>query len=388
MIVGKYMIKTLANFLISKNKFDTRTNYGIACGIIGIFFNILLFLIKLSLGTIMNSLAITADGFNNLSDSGSSIITIVSFVFSSKKADEDHPYGHGRYEYISGLIISFGVLLIALQFLIEAIKKIIDPQTINYSLSYVFILVIAICIKLYMAYYNLTTAKKIHSLTIKASGIDSIADALTTLVILISLLIYHYININIDGYASLLVSLLILKTAYQTSKDTINHLVGKAPDRSLIKKIEMIVKDHPLIIDMHDLMIHDYGFDNLIATLHVEVDANNDLLTIHDQINTIEEKIKNELNCQITIHIDPIVIDDQRLNDLRVIIQDYLNDLSIKLSYHDLRIIKKDNIEIVYFDVIVPYTCEINENMIINELDEQIIKYDPNLKVDIKIDHC
>lgn len=377
------LIFLLLNKLVKRND---RQNYGIACGIVGIILNVLLFIAKIAIGFISGSIAITADAFNNLSDVGSSAISLLGFILAGKKPDPHHPFGHGRFEYVAGLIVSLLIILMGIELLIGSFKKIINPDPINFSITLIIILVIAIFVKLYMAYYNFNVGKKINSLTIIAAGKDSLADVFATSIVMISTLIFYYLDLNIDGYAGLIVALFILKTGYQSAKETINPLLGQQPNPHLIEQIKAIIKEHPEIIGIHDLIVHDYGHESLMVTLHAEVSANSDILTMHDVINEAEEQIKEALQCHATIHMDPIVNDDEYTNQLQEKILNELKEMDTRISIHDFRLIKSKQHPKLFFDVTVPYGIETDDELLKIKIIEMIKKINNKLQINIEID--
>jgi len=380
------MVKLIFLLLNKLKNHNDRQNYGIACGIAGIVLNVLLFIAKIIIGFISGSIAITADAFNNLSDVGSSTISLLGFVLAGKKPDPHHPFGHGRFEYVAGLIVSLMIILMGLELLIGSFKKIINPEPISFSVTLIIVLVVAIFVKLYMAYYNFTIGKKIDSLTIIAAGKDSLSDVLATTIVMISTLIFYYLKLNIDGYAGLLVALFILKTGYQSAEETINPLLGQAPNPKLIQQIKEIIKEYPEISGIHDLIVHDYGHDSLMVTLHAEVSANSDILTMHDVINEAEEKIKETLQCHATIHMDPIVNDDEYTNQLKQKILNKLEKMDERISIHDFRLIKSKHHPKLFFDVTVPYDIQTNDEELKIEITEMINSLNSNLQINIEID--
>ena len=315
-LLAKKYIKNYENI----NNPETRHLYGMLCGIVGIILNILLFAFKFLAGTLSHSIAITADAFNNLSDAGSSFITLAGFKLASEKPDSDHPYGHGRIEYLSGLGVSFLILLMATELFKSSIKKIVSPEETVCSVIVITILLASILVKLYMAHYNKCTGQKIDSTALLATATDSKSDAISTSLVLLSTLIAHFTGLHIDGYAGLLVAIFIFYSGIQAAKDTINPLLGQAPDKEFVAKIEELVTSHDLILGIHDIMVHDYGPGRVVVSLHAEVPADGDILEMHDLIDHIENDLSSECNCEAVIHMDPISINDPETNELKEII--------------------------------------------------------------------
>ncbi|MEA5018617.1 MAG: cation diffusion facilitator family transporter [Erysipelotrichaceae bacterium] len=380
------MINLIYYFLKRRNQNDMRQNYGMACGILGILLNVLLFAFKLTIGLLSGFISITADAFNNLSDSASSLLTLVGFKIAGKKADNDHPFGHGRFEYIVGMIIALLIMLVGFELLIASIRKIINPTPFNYDLIVLLVMLAGIIVKLYMSYYNFKIAKLINSTTIMTVFNDSLMDVISSSIVLVAVLISHFFTINIDGYAGIIVALFILNTGYQSLKSTINPLLGQPPNPTYIEKIKLILADYPQILAYHDLIIHDYGPLNLMVSLHVEVDADSDLLVMHNIINDIEEDIKTALECQVIIHIDPIAINDPVTDKLYQTVLAIIKEINSELSIHDFRVVKRSKQNKVYFDVMVPFTLKSSDHklsdMILDKLHEPLKGYQINLQID------
>ena len=302
------MITILEKILI-KNEYDDnkrRNIYGAMCGFLGIFLNVVLFAVKFAAGTVSRSISITADAFNNLSDAGSSIISLIGFRLAGKKPDPEHPFGHGRMEYVSGLIISFVILIMAYELIRSSIAKIIHPEETEFSITIIVILVISILVKLYISFYNYRIGKKINSTAMRATAFDSISDMVSTFVVLLGLVISHYANVNIDGYCGVIVSLFIFYVGFSSIKDTISPLLGQAPSKEYVDDIYSIVMCDERILGIHDIIVHDYGPGRKIVSLHAEVPSTCSITEIHDLIDGIEHRLADELNCDATIHMDPV----------------------------------------------------------------------------------
>lgn len=308
------MIKLLIRFFIQNSEQtdvpEVREKYGILSGIVGIFFNILLFSLKFLAGLLSGAISIIADAFNNLSDAGSSIITMIGFRISTQEADSDHPFGHGRSEYIAGLIVSIIILIMAFELIHSSFMKILHPEPVSFTPIVLLILAVSILVKLYMYCYNTYISKKIASTALRATATDSFSDCLATSAVLLAMLVSHFLSVNIDGYCGILVGLFILWGGIQAARDTISPLLGQAPDPKFIQNIRSIVAQYPEVLGTHDLIVHDYGPGRRMISLHAEVPAKGDILKLHDTIDNIERRLQKELCCSAVIHMDPIMNDD------------------------------------------------------------------------------
>lgn len=365
----------------------TRQLYGMLCGIVGIFLNILLFLGKLLAGTLSHSIAITADAFNNLSDAGSSFITLAGFKLAASKPDSDHPYGHGRIEYLSGLFVSMLILLMAFELVKSSFEKIIHPTETTFNAVILVILIASILVKLYMAFYNHSVGKKIDSAALFATATDSRSDTLSTLLVLVSSLLAHFTNIQIDGYCGLLVGLFIFYSGFQAAKDTISPLLGQAPDKEFVDKVEEIVMRHSLILGIHDMMVHDYGPGRVMVSLHAEVSANGDILEIHDLIDHIENELHEVLQCEATIHMDPLVQDDPVIIETKERVARIILEIDDSLHFHDFRMVKGPTHTNVIFDILVPYRFAIPDDELVSMVKHKIQEMDSSYFAVIKVDH-
>lgn len=337
-----------------------RNKYGVLCGIVGIILNTFMFGIKFLAGILSNSASITADAFNNLSDSGSSLVSILGFKLASQKPDKDHPFGHGRFEYISGLAVSFIIILMGIELARDSVYKIFNPNQVRLTAVSAIILCLSILIKLYMAYYNNKIGKKINSAAMKAASADSISDVVSTTTVLLCMLLSYFTEIKIDGFCGLAVSLFIIKTGVSTAGETINPLLGQPPKKEFVDEIHNIVMSYPQVIGMHDLVVHDYGPGRTMVSLHAEVPENSDLLETHDCIDNIEKLLCEKLNCNVVIHMDPVVENDEFSNNLKETITGYLKEtVDLTVSLHDFRIVRGNTHTNIIFDVVIPcdYKC-------------------------------
>ena len=353
-----------------------RQQYGTLSGLTGICLNILLFLGKLVAGTVSGSIAITADAFNNLSDAGSSVVTLIGFRLAGQKPDRHHPFGHGRVEYLSGLAVSVVILLMGFELGKTSFEKILSPAPVEFSLLPVIILPVSILVKGWMYLFNRKLGKKLDSAAMMATAADSLSDMVSTGVVLLGTLIGHFFNIQLDGWLGILVAVFILYTGYNSMKDTIDPLLGQAPEKNLVEEIEEIVLAHPLVHGMHDLIVHDYGPGRLILSLHAEVPAHGDLLIIHDEIDNIEHELQDKLNCSATIHIDPIVTDNKEVNEMRTQIEEITRNLDRRLSIHDFRMVEGPSHTNLIFDIAAPFECKLTNVEITNLLKERIRNMD------------
>lgn len=365
---------------------EVRARYGMLCGGAGICFNIFLFFIKFIAGAISHSIAITADAFNNLSDAGSSLIALFGFRLASSKPDVDHPYGHGRIEYLSGLMVSVLIVFMGYELLTSSINRIIKPEATTYSPLVFGILVVSILVKFYMFVFNNSVGRKIHSATLLATGTDSLSDVVSTSAVLGCSLISHFFRINLEGYCGMIVGLLILYAGYQAAKETISPLLGKAPDPELVTEIRKIVMSDDDVLGIHDLMVHDYGPGRLFISLHAEVPADGDMLTLHDSIDNLERALGEKLHCKAVIHMDPICNKDAETILHREEMERYIKTLSDKLSLHDFRIVKGPTHTNLIFDVLSPYDCPISDEELIANLKNHIASMEGNFYGVITLD--
>lgn len=370
------MITFLASLFIKDSKNykepSVRQAYGVLSGAVGIGLNILLFFGKWLAGTISGSIAITADAFNNLSDAGSSIITLIGFRLSGQEPDPEHPFGHGRMEYISGLLVSIAILVMGFELIWSSIGKLRSPEPIESSTLVFGILIASILVKLYMFFYNHSLSKKIESAAMKATSVDSLSDTVATTLVLIATLISKYTGLLLDGWFGILVGLFILYTGGSTLKETIDLLLGQPPKQEFIDEIKEIVLGHSMVHGVHDLIVHDYGPGRVMISLHAEVDVNGDIQDIHEQIDHIEHELQKKLHCSATIHMDPIVTDDKEVLAMKAKVEEMVHFLDESFSMHDFRMVKGSTRTNLIFDVEVPRKTSYTDNEIVNWLKERI----------------
>lgn len=370
------MITFLASLFIKDSKNykepSVRQAYGVLSGAVGIGLNILLFFGKWLAGTISGSIAIIADAFNNLSDAGSSIITLIGFRLSGQEPDPEHPFGHGRMEYISGLLVSVAILVMGFELIGSSIGKLRSPEPIESSALVFGILIVSILVKLYMFFYNHSLSKKIESAAMKATSVDSLSDTVATTLVLIATLISKYTGLLLDGWFGILVGLFILYTGGSTLKETIDLLLGQPPKQEFIDEVKEIVLGHSMVHGVHDLIVHDYGPGRVMISLHAEVDVNGDIQDIHEQIDHIEHELQEKLHCSATIHMDPIVTDDKEVLAMKAKVEEMVHFLDESFSMHDFRMVRGSTRTNLIFDVEVPRKTSYTDNEIVNWLKERI----------------
>ena len=365
-----------------------RQRYGILCGIVGICLNIFLFGGKLFVGWLSNSIAIMADAFNNLSDAGSSLITVIGFKLADKKPDISHPFGHGRIEYIAGLAVSALIVVMGVQLLKSSIEKIISPAYTDdgYFVLTVCILVFSILLKVYMAFYNLKTGKLINSEAMKATATDSLSDTIATFVVLISSVISHYSCVNIDGYAGVIVALFIISAGIGAAKDTINPLLGQTPDPEIVKEIRDVVLSHKEVCGIHDMVVHDYGPGRFMVSLHAEVPGDRNIFEIHDVIDGIENEIFEKYHCEATIHMDPIDVNNPIVNEVKKKTAELVKSIDEGITIHDFRMVPGSTHTNCIFDAVIPFECKKSDDEIKDSINNKIKEIDPSYIAVVRID--
>ena len=370
------MITFLASlFIKDRRNYDSpavRQAYGVLSGAVGIGLNILLFLGKWIAGTLSGSIAITAYAFNNLFDAGSSIITLIGFRLSGQAPDPEHPFGHGRMEYISGLLVSVAILVMGFELIWSSFGKLRDPEPIESSALVLGILLASILVKVYMFYYNRSLSKKLDSAAMKATSVDSLSDTVATTLVLIATVISKYTGLILDGWFGILVGIFIVYTGGSTLKETIDLLIGQPPKKEFIDEIREIVLGHSLVYGVHDLIVHDYGPGRRMISLHAEVAVDGDIQDIHEQIDHIEHELQEKLNCSATIHMDPIVTDDKEVLEMKAKVEAMVQSLDEAFSMHDFRMVKGPTRTNLIFDVEVPRKTSLTDNEIMNRLKEQV----------------
>lgn len=382
------MIEQLSRWLIPHYKEyenpQVRRKYGVLTGVVGICFNILLFGLKYFAGVWSGSVAMIADAFNNLSDAGSSIITMIGFQFSGREPDAEHPFGHGRYEYIAGFLVSQAILLMGLELARGSFAKILHPQPVETGNMVYVILLLSIAVKGYMAAYNHRIGKKIHSTAMHATAMDSVSDMVATSVVLLSMIVLQKTSYNVDGYCGLLVAIFILYTGIQTIRETLGTLLGMKPDARFVEQVYEIVLRHHLVMGIHDLVVHDYGAGRRMISLHLEVPGEINVYALHDIIEHIESDLDQELDCKSVIHMDPIESDNETVMELREAVQQLVQSFDERLSIHDFRVVQCHQGENMVFDLVVPQELSVREEEIVEQLIQQIRKRYPAYEVVVK----
>ncbi len=366
---------------------EVRGGYGVFVSILSIFLNLILVIFKLIIGVFTNSIAIIADGINNLTDVASNFATLVGFRLSLRSPDADHPYGHGRYEYISGIIISFFILMVALLTIRDSIEKIILNEPINFDIVAVIVLIGAIVVKLYMAYFNNYVGKKIDSTSLMAASQDSLNDVLSTGATLVALFLSQLTTLPVDGIIGFMVGVIVLKSGVEIFKDTVNPLLGLAPSRELVKEIAHFVTSHDVAKGCHDIMIHDYGPSRKFMTLHVEVDANSDIMETHDAIDNLEEELLDKFKIMSVIHMDPIDYDNPDLEPIRRNVMALIKVYNREFSIHDFRMVYGPTHINLVFDLVVPFSHQKSWEEIRRELTEIIENSDNRYRVKMNLEH-
>lgn len=381
------MISLLAHiFIKNKDSGKERKLYGTLCSIVGIVLNVLLFAGKYFAGVISSSVAITADAFNNLSDAGSSFITLVGFVFAGKKPDPDHPFGHGRFEYISGFVVSIAIILMGFELLKSSISKIINPEPVDTGYLAMGILIVSILVKLYMAFYNSRIGKRLDSAAMQATAVDSLSDSIATTVVLIAMLVMRFAGFNIDGYCGLLVALFILYAGYKAAKDTIDPLLGFPPEKEFVEQIENIVLSHEQIVGIHDLVVHDYGPGRRMISLHAEVPGNGNMFEMHDLIDLIERELNEKMQCRTVIHMDPIETDNEEVTRMKQEIAALVRGIDERITIHDFRMVTGPTHTNLIFDAVVPFEVERSADEVKREIEQMVRNIDSKYFAVVEID--
>ena len=382
------------NFLVRrfiKNYQDTkdanvRTNVGKLSGIVGIFSNLFLFVIKFMIGTSVHSVSIQADGVNNLTDAGSNIISILSFHLANKPADKDHPFGHERTETIASLFVGILILVLGFETAKESISKVIHPGSIDFRIASVIILLISIIVKFWMYAYNKKLSKTYDSSLLEATALDSISDVCGTTAVLVSTLLSPVLHFNLDGYMGIVVSGIILYGAYGLLRDMINSLIGEAPDPELVHNIVNRIMAHPAILGVHDMMLHNYGPNKIFASAHVEVDSSKDIFETHDHIDNIEREVKENMNIDLVLHMDPVKVNDPETELYRAKVVEAIHQIDPKWGFHDFRIVSGPTHVNLVFDLVIPFEEKYSQE----EIEDMLLKHiqsDKKIYLVLTIDH-
>ncbi len=383
------MISFLARLFLKTEGRDEaalRKEYGILCGAVGIALNVLLFAGKFFAGTLSGSIAITADAFNNLSDAGSSFVTLLGFQLAGQKPDSDHPFGHGRIEYLSGLAVSMLILLMGFELAKSSLDKILHPAPVDSSWLVIAILCVSIAVKLYMSFYNRSLGKKLNAPAMLATAADSLSDSVATTAVLIATLVGRFSGLMIDGWCGILVAAFILWSGFNAAKDTINPLLGTPPTHEFVEEIRDLVMAHPAIIGIHDLIVHDYGPGRVMISLHAEVSASENVLELHDEIDNVESELREKLGCEAVIHMDPIVTDDGITEETRERVAALVHCIDDAINIHDFRMVAGPSHTNVIFDAVVPYGFRLTDSEVEEKIKTAVRTLDGNYFAVVKVE--
>lgn len=349
-----------------------REKYGVICGGYGIFLNLLLFAGKYIAGILSASIAMTADAFNNLSDAGSSLISVIGFKLAGQKPDPEHPFGHGRMEYLTGLGVSCIIVIMGYELITDSFQKILHPEELSFSWISVAILVASVLVKCYMSFYSRRIGKKIDSQTLLAVSTDSLSDCISTIVVIVATLVHFFFNIHLDGFCGLLVGVLIIIAGVKAAKETITPLLGAAPTPEFVKAVEEIVLSHDEIVGIHDLIVHDYGPGRLMISLHAEVPDTGNINDLHDVIDVTEYELMTKLECHAVIHMDPVAVGDPETDAVKAAVKDIVKEIDEMLSIHDFRMVKGNTHTNLIFDTVVPYSIKKTDDEIREEIRRKV----------------
>ncbi|MGI6299283.1 MAG: cation diffusion facilitator family transporter [Saccharofermentanales bacterium] len=387
-MIRNWLVKRFVKQPEAVESSETREQYGRLSSMVGIVLNLLLFAAKFVVGTLSGSIAITGDAFNNLSDSASSIITLLSFRLAGKPADRGHPFGHARIEYIASAAVSVLILVIGIELLRGSINKIIDPEPIEFSLITVIVLVLSIAAKLWLYTFYHGLEKITGSTVMRATALDSLSDVMATSAVLVSTFLSPVLGVQLDGYTGVIVAVLILITGYQLFKSMLDRLLGQGPNPELAGQIDEFIHGYEGVLDTHDLVVHDYGPYRTFASVHVEVDAAAETLVSHDLADNIERDIKREQGINLVVHLDPIIRDDPFVNHLRKLAETVLSEIDDELSLHDFRVRQGKAHSNLIFEVAVPYECELSLDELRARIQQGIAAEDETLRVVVEFDRA
>ena len=364
-----------------------RSRYGVLSGVVGIICNILLTAAKFIVGSVTGSIAITADAANNLSDAGSSAVTLLGFRLAGRKPDTDHPFGHGRIEYISGLVVAGLILLMGVELAKSSFDKILHPEEVAFSALALGILAASVCVKLYMWLYNRRIGRRIKSAAMEATAMDSLSDTAATAAVLLAMLIGKWSGLAVDGYVGLVVALFILFSAYKAAKETLSPLLGQAPDPELVQEIRDIVMAHDTVQGVHDLVVHDYGPGRCMISLHAEVPAHGDIMAMHDVIDNIEKELMEKLHCHAVIHMDPVDTDDASIARLREQVAELVKQVDPGLTIHDFRVVRGTTHDNLIFDAVLPFSSSKTPAQAAQEIRALVRTMDGNYYAVVTVEH-
>ena len=364
-----------------------RQAYGLLSGGVGIVLNLLLSAGKFVAGVLTGSIAVTADAFNNLSDAGSSVVTLVGFRMAAKRADDDHPFGHGRIEYLSGLAVAVAILVVGLELAKSSLEKVLHPVEVAFSWLSVGILCASILVKLWMFFFNRNLSRRIGSAAMMATATDSLSDAAATSAVLLGTLVGHFADLYIDGWVGVLVAVFILRAGWGAAKDTLDPLLGQSPDPELVRGIQETVLGRPEIVGMHDLVVHDYGPGRCMASLHAEVPMDADILVIHDVIDNLARELRRKLGVEVVIHMDPIAVGDPRTDALKAQVTELVRRIDPDMTIHDFRMTAGPEHTNLIFDVAVPYHCRLEDEQVQEAIGAAVKALPGNYYTVVSVDH-
>lgn len=363
-----------------------RQRYGVVSGVVGILCNALLCTAKIAAGLLTGAVSIVADGINNLSDGGSCVVSLLGFKMAGKPADDKHPFGHGRIEHVAGLIVSFIIVLMGVELAKTSLDKIFHPEEISFSWITPAVLGISILVKLWMCFFNRKMGDKIDSAVLRATAMDSLSDVAATSAVLAGFVIGYWARVNLDGYLGVLVALFILYTGVSTAKGTLDLLLGEAPDPEFVKQIQQEVLSYPEIIGVHDLIVHNYGPGHSVVSLHAEVPCDVDILKIHDTIDNAERDLKKKFDCEVVIHMDPIITDDKETNEIHQKLSSIVRLLDSRVTIHDFRMVKGPTHTNLIFDIVVPHQFRLTDDQVVESLRQAVKALDARYEIVVNVD--
>ncbi len=372
--MSDFLVKHFVKNYNMVDNVKVREAYGMLSSIVGIICNIILFSAKFVMGTIVNSISIISDGFNNLSDCASCIVTLFGYKLAAKPADKDHPFGHGRFEYLTSMVIAMVIMLVGVELLTTSVKKIMHPETVEFSYIALAALVLSILLKVWMSKFNKKLGTKINSTIMLATSKDSMNDVVATAVTVFALIISPFTDLPVDGIMGVIVSVFILFSGFGIIKETVDALLGQPADSGVVQKIKEIVEENPYALGMHDLIIHSYGPGNMIGSVHIEVDGKGNIMEIHDVIDEMERNIFEDLNIKMTIHMDPVETDNEYLKECKKMMENIIGEIDDRLSIHDFRVVSGPSHTNLIFDLVIPHNLKLTQEEIKARIDEKLKK--------------
>jgi len=385
----KFLVRKFVPNHEKTNDKNVREAYGILGGILGIICNIFLFALKLSIGIAMKSMAVISDSINNLSDTASSAITVFGSKMSNRRPDKEHPFGHGRIEYISSLVVSFIIMLVGFEFLKNSLDKIIHPSKIEFKLLLFVFLCMSVLVKLWMFSYNRYLGKQINSSVLKAAAFDSLNDVYATGTVIISIIIENFTDLPVDGIMGTIVSGLVIFTGFKIARDTVSLLLGNSPSEEVVEQITETILSGEGIVGIHDLIVHEYGPGRIMASVHAEVPSDGDIVKIHEVIDSLEQKILKDFGIHIVVHMDPVSVNCEKTEKLKILVSSYVKEYNSEFSIHDFRIVDGENKINLIFDMVVPcYLSEKEREKAVTEISEKLYNADNRFNVVINVDNA